>query len=124
MIEWLRILLLTTTLVTVTDGDTVKIGDGSSVRLVGFNTPEIFSPKCDAEHKLGLKARDRLNKLVKDNRTTVTLTIVPGNCAFGRKCGRLTVHGQDVGEILISEGLAEKLDCPGGRCPKARNWCQ
>lgn len=37
---------------TVADGDTVRVvGDAAGTRLVGFNTPEKFSPQCEHERQ-------------------------------------------------------------------------
>lgn len=121
--EWLRVLLLSSTLVSVTDGDTVKLADGQSVRLKGFNTPEIFSPKCEAEKQLGLKAKARLIQLT---RSSPNLVLTGSTCAYGRLCGTLTVNlngvREDVGTVLIREGLAEPMIC-GSTCPRPRDWC-
>jgi endonuclease YncB( thermonuclease family) len=123
MMEWLRILLLSSTLMSVTDGDTVKLADGQSVRLKGLNTPEIFSPKCEKEKQLGFKARDRLIQLT---RKGANLTLSGGTCAYGRLCGTLTVlvNGvrEDAATVLIREGLAEPMVCLGS-CPRPRDWC-
>ncbi|MBB3454379.1 ferric-dicitrate binding protein FerR (iron transport regulator) [Rhizobium sp. BK313] len=32
----------------ITDGDTIRMGDGTRVRLVGFNAPEVFHPRCSS----------------------------------------------------------------------------
>ena len=117
--EWLRILLLSSSLVSVTDGDTVRLANGQGVRLTGFNTPEIFSPKCEKEKQLGLKAKTRLTALV---RAGAQLTLTGSSCAYGRACGTLVVHGENVGDILIREGLAERMVCTSS-CPRARDWC-
>lgn len=120
--EWLRILMVSTSLVSVTDGDTLRLPDGQGVRLTGFNTPEIFSPKCPAEKDLGLRAKERLRALIRAGNTR--LAIGPGTCAYGRLCGTLTVNGELVSEVLIREGLAEPMLCTEGRCPKPRDWCK
>lgn len=122
MIEWLKALFITQTLFTPIDGDTIRLSDQSSVRLEGFNTPEIFSPKCGKEKELGIKARERVKSLVKENKNVI-LTIHKRECAYGRKCGTLTINGKNVGDILIEEGLAENLVCNAGKCPKPRSWC-
>src|SRR6187401_1710862 len=97
--EWLRVLLLSSTLLSVTDGDTVKLAGGQPVRLIGYDTPEIFSPKCEKEKQLGLQAKARLVAIVKGG---VTLSIVSGSCAYGRECGVLTTKsGELVADILI-----------------------
>lgn len=118
---------------TVTDGDTVRMSDGTRVRLVGFNTPEKFEPKCSREAALGNRASDRLRELVASGTPVVTrvaCSCKPGTegtnrCNYGRRCGRLTVDGRDVGEMLISEGLAVSFVCSDTSCPPTpRPWCR
>ena len=49
------------------DGDTCYVtinGMKKKIRLLELDTPEISKPKCNAELKLGLKARDYLNDLI------------------------------------------------------------
>lgn len=117
---------------TVTDGDTVRLADGTPVRLVGFNTPEKFDPLCSQEADLGKRASERLKQLVSEG--TSVLTKVPCACApgtegtkkcnYGRSCGILRVDGQDVGQTLIAEGLAVSFKCGKTKCPKLpRPWC-
>ncbi|MBY5312443.1 thermonuclease family protein [Rhizobium leguminosarum] len=117
----------------VTDGDTVHIaGEWAGTRLIGFNTPEKFSPQCEYERKLGERASSRLRELVKS--PNLQLTKVPcacpagsegtDACNHGRSCGVLKVDGRDVGQILIGEGLAVPFICEGNRCPRTpRPWC-
>lgn len=118
---------------TVTDGDTVHVvGERAGTRLVGFNTPEKFSPQCEYERKLGERASSRLKELVRS--PNLQLTKVPCACSagsegtdacnHGRSCGVLKVDGRDVGQILIAEGLAVPFICEGNRCPRTpRPWC-
>ncbi|MGO7323805.1 thermonuclease family protein [Rhizobium ruizarguesonis] len=118
---------------TITDGDTVHVaGERAGTRLVGFNTPEKFSPQCEYERKLGERASSRLKELVKS--PNLQLTKVPcacpagsegtDACNHGRSCGVLKVDGRDVGQILIGEGLAVPFVCEGNRCPRTpRPWC-
>ncbi len=118
---------------TVTDGDTIKLKDGTRVRLVGFNTPEKFEPKCSREAALGNRASERLNELVaaaaSTDVTLVACSCRPGTegtkkCNYGRSCGKLTVDGRDVGETLIGEGLAVPFVCGVSGCPPTpRPWC-
>ncbi|WFT86826.1 thermonuclease family protein [Rhizobium leguminosarum] len=119
---------------TVTDGDTIHIaGERAGTRLVGFNTPEKFSPQCENERLLGERASSRLKELVKS--PNLQLTKVPcacpvgsegtDACNHGRSCGVLKVDGRDVGQILIGEGLAVPFICEGNRCPRTpRPWCR
>lgn len=118
---------------TVTDGDTIRLGDGTRVRLVGFNTPEKFEPQCSREAALGNRASARLKELVTAATSTnvklVACSCKPGThgtkkCNYGRSCGRLTVDGRDVGETLIDEGLAVSFICGASGCPPTpRPWC-
>ncbi len=119
----------------VIDGDTVDIsGQTANVRLVGFNTPEVWSPQCSAELEPGRRATARLNALVRNARSIeferVACACQPGTegtsrCNFGRQCGTLKVDGTDVGPILISEGLAVRYICGRTSCPpRPGNWCR
>lgn len=118
---------------TVTDGDTIRfIGSAKGTRLVGFNTPETFNAKCDQELTLGNRATERLRELVAT--TSITFKETPCACApgtegsdacnFGRNCGILSSDGRNVGQILISEGLAVEFNCGSYDCPPLpRPWC-
>lgn len=127
MIEWAKILLVGVTgLVSVVDGDTLRMADGALVRLKGGNAPEVRS-KCPTEagrareRSQAASAATRLKALLKAK--SAALVILPGTCGHGRHCGHLISGGKDAMTILISEGLAEPLDCIGGKCPAPRNWC-
>lgn len=118
---------------TITDGDTIRLSNGTRVRLIGFNTPEKYEPMCSNEAKLGNRASERLRELVgRANSTNVSLVACsckPGTkgtkkCNYGRSCGKLEVDGRDVGQILISEGLAVPFVCGATGCPPTpRPWC-
>ncbi|PPQ42237.1 nuclease [Rhodopseudomonas palustris] len=110
----------------VIDGDTIRIdGRSPSHRLVGFNAPETFRAANPAEHELGLKAAERLRALVRAGNldyTEVPCSCRPGTegtpaCNHGRRCGTLRAAGEDVGEILIREGLAVPFICGRTGCP-------
>ena len=117
----------------ITDGDTIRInGEGKGMRLVGFNTPETIEPRCAEERALGQQAKARLRQLVSKGRLSlerVQCSCKPGTqgtntCNYGRSCGVLRVDGRDVGDILISEGLAARFICGARSCPPTpRPWC-
>ena len=120
--------------ITVVDGDTIKIrGNSASVRLVGFNTPETYEPRCDQGLALGRQATSRLKELVR-RANAIELQLVAcacppsiqgtSECNFGRSCGVLRVDSVDVGRTLVSEGLAAPFICGRTSCPPLpRPWC-
>lgn len=118
---------------TVTDGDTIHlVGHVKGTRLVGCNTPETYKPQCAHERELGNRATARLKMLVATGNlelVMVSCACPPGTegteeCNFGRSCAMLRVDGRDVGQILISEGLAVPFVCGATSCPHTpRPWC-
>ena len=130
----------------VKDGDTIIKGSGrvkhkpdQEYRLVGFDTPETTLGKCPLEIEKGNRAAARLIALLDSGKLDlreVECSMPPGTtpltkeCNRGRSCGRLTVDGKDVGEILIAEKHAVPYVCeppPATRarpCPPQRNWCR
>ena len=106
------------------DGDTLKV-DGKSYRLTidgsdSFDTPETYRAKCLAEKLLGEKATDRLRGLLAGGYEVRDLGKTD---RFGRSLWSVSVGGENIGEILIREGLAMPLiNCP--RCKRVGpGWC-
>jgi endonuclease YncB( thermonuclease family) len=116
--------------VRVIDGDTVSFR-GNTYRLVGFDTPETSRAKCDSERARGVQAAIRLQTLISSGDISleeVRCSCMPGTagtryCNFGRLCGILHRNGENVGDILIREGLARPFRCGEVRCPKRLGWC-
>ena len=100
----------------VVDGDTVAIGK-TRYRLVGFDTPETYYAKCDYEKALGDAATGRVRQLIKAARV-VEFVVQPGRDKYDRGLARIFIGGNDIGSILISEGLARPYH--GGR---RQGWC-
>ncbi|SMD02390.1 thermonuclease family protein [Primorskyibacter flagellatus] len=100
----------------VVDGDTVR-AKGDKFRLVGFDTPETYKPRCEYELALGRAATNRLRQLMASVRN-VDLVILPGRDKYNRGLARLYVGRNDVADILVSEGLARRYN--GGR---RQSWC-
>lgn len=118
----------------VTDGDTIQIhGEAQGLRLVSFNTPETNRAQCPKELEWGNRAKARLKDIVakaKLELRRIPCACTPGTegteeCNFGRSCGRLIADGIDVGDTLISEGLAVAFVCGAISCPSLpRPWCR
>jgi len=116
--------------VEVLDGDTIRVA-GETFRLVGFDAPETYRAQCPSERELGNRATFRLRQLVADG--GLDLERVPCSCPtgtegtprcnYGRSCGVLRARGQDVGTLLIAEGLARPYVCGRKSCPKREAWC-
>lgn len=105
----------------VIDGDTLIVNH-VHIRIANIDAPELHG-KCDAEDRLALVAKHRMQSLM-----GLDVTIKPGDPIDGRlkdRYGRtlatlsvVTPEGnQDVGAIMISEGLARPWT--GKRMP----WC-
>lgn len=104
----------------VTDGDTVELACAElgrfDARLTGFDTPELFSPRCAAEKRVAATAKARLGAMVRS--ASVVDARIGAFDRYGRRLVRLRLDGTDVGRVLISEGLA--VPYSGGR---RIDWC-
>jgi endonuclease YncB( thermonuclease family) len=116
--------------VEVLDGDTIRVA-GETFRLVGFDAPETYRAQCPSERQLGNRATFRLRQLVASGGLDLeqvacacrTGTEGTPRCNYGRSCGILRARGQDVGAVLIAEGLARAFVCDRTSCPKRETWC-
>lgn len=99
----------------VVDGDTIWLS-GENIRIADIDTPEIFTPQCDAEQARGEAARRRLLALMNEGPFELRRA---GRDAdrYGRKLRTLHRGGRSLGDILVAEGLARRWD--GAR----RGWC-
>lgn len=89
----------------VSDGDTLRIGS-DRIRLVGLDAPEHDQICTDAggdAWPCGREATRRLRDLIGDE--TVSCA-TEGRDQYGRYLGRCEVDDDDVGAVLVSEGLA------------------
>ncbi|WP_292113666.1 thermonuclease family protein [Mesorhizobium sp.] len=101
------------------DGDTVII-DRHHIRIANIDAPEIHQYKCETELRLGLLAKRRMAELLEEG----PIVVHQGDPTSGRRIDRygrmlatIEIGGEDVGEILIAEGLARRWT---GR---RRTWC-
>ena len=96
----------------VLDGDTVDVIIGfpfgisisKRVRLFGINTPETRT-KDPIEKAKGYAAKDRLVELIEGGRGCLDIEY-HGDGKFGRPLGELYINGENLNEILVSEGHA------------------
>ncbi len=104
----------------VTDGDTVQawcgISGPRSVRLLGFDTPELRG-RCVSETLRAMAATYRLRWALWTSRET-QLVMTGRDDRYGRALARLTVDGRDAGRMLMQAGLARAYT--GG---KRFGWC-
>ena len=103
--------------ITVVDGDTVDRGV-LRYRLVGFDAPEIWQAQCPEERAKGQLVARRPTELVEKGAATI-IPVQWKPDRYRRVMARLEVDGLDVGNILISEGLARPYD---GRTRRI-SWC-
>ena len=88
--------VLSTLQVRAVDGDTIRVG-GERIRLQGIDTPEMNEPA-------GPAAKQRLDELWRSG----SIRIVPqGRDVYHRLVADVFVNGQNVADILRSEGLAK-----------------
>jgi endonuclease YncB( thermonuclease family) len=99
----------------VVDGDTIWL-QGVNLRLESYDTPEPYTDICggQAEVALAHRASARLLQLLNSNPFTVEAHETD---RYGRTLATIRIGGRDVGDILISEGLARRW--PNGR----EFWC-
>ena len=104
----------------VVDGDTVRArcGGGAEdrVRLMGFDTPEVFSPGCAAEKARGDAATRALRAMIaRAGRIDFSFR---GRDRYDRRLAVLRLDGRDVAATMIAAGHARAYG--GGR---RDGWC-
>ncbi len=83
----------------VVDGDTLELGNGETIRLVGVDTPE--AGECGFD-----RAAATLERLVLWKRVRLTASAVEDRDRYGRLLRYVDVGSQDAGLRLIKNGLA------------------
>lgn len=106
--------------VQVVDGDTVglwcPVRGYERARLLGFDTPELFSPSCVGEFLDAAKAKWRLRLLVWT--AGEVRTVRSGEDRYGRALVSLFLDGADVRHEMIGTGHARPYS--GG---ERQGWC-
>lgn len=93
----------------------VPYEEETRVRLRHVQLPEIQSPKCDRERKLGLQAKAAVERLIRPGQQIALADIKADN--YGRRIdSRIVVDGLDLGEHLLRAGYGHKW-------PDRRGWC-
>ncbi len=114
--------------VRIVDGDTIALPSGEIVRILNIDAPETrlcermppgarSCARCAADAEAGQRAKARLTELL--SAAPLDIQRCDGSrCTdpYGRTLARISAGGRDVGEILITEGLAS-------RWPKRWNGC-
>jgi endonuclease YncB( thermonuclease family) len=106
--------------ISVVDGDTVTLWcpgrAPERARLTGFDTPELFRPRCLREAQMALRATWHLRLMLwRGERLTV---VRRGYDRYGRALVGLAVDGVPVMREMLAAGLARPYE--GG--PRA-GWC-
>lgn len=101
----------------VVDGDTLWI-DGVKLRAHGYDTPETTTSICGgaSEVELGKAATRRFIEIL--NTSRIEISPVGRKGRYGRDLVVIYADGQDVGDILVGEGLARHY--PHGQ----EIWCR
>ncbi len=105
----------------VIDGDTVHLvcsGQGAvRGRLLGFDAPEVYSPRCVSEYARGIAATQRLRWEIWKAREVKTIGFREDR--YGRRLVTLFLDGRNAAGIMIGAGLARAY--AGGQ---RQGWCQ
>lgn len=102
----------------VIDGDTFVLAGGERVRILNIDTAELPPrSQCDRETALALAAKARLAELLHGAEVVVLRSGGRDRDRYGRQLRRVVVDGQDVGDRLIREGLAQRWRGRRG------DWC-
>lgn len=103
--------------VRVIDGDTVVLVTGELVRILNIDTAEMPPrARCGREAALARQAKARLRSLLEHGEIELVRRGRDQD-RYGRLLRLVRVGGQDVGEVLVREGLAQRW-----RGNKAE-WC-
>lgn len=117
---------LTLPIVAVIDGDTIRTHlplppplDVVSVRILNIDTGETgHRSQCQRERALGRMATDEVHRIAADA-TTMSVTELKWDKFGGRINGVVHINGINVGEHLISTGLAQRYTGKGSK----PDWC-
>ncbi len=101
----------------VVDGDTFW-WRGRKVRIEAIDAPELHNARCEAERALAIAAADRLVELLNQGGWRLVQLGDRNVDQYGRQLRTIELGESDMGEMLVSEGLARRWE--GQRQP----WCE
>ncbi len=108
-------------ILSVIDGDTISLWCGGRgverARLVGFDTPELFSPGCGSEFVAAQRATWALRGMIFQS-ASIDI-IIEGQDRYDRALVTLKLDGRSVASQMIAAGHARAYD--GGR---RQGWCR
>lgn len=98
------------TVVSVVDGDTIKIEGGEIVRYIGMNTPETVAPNKPVEC-MGREASAKNKELVQ-GKTVELEKDISARDSFGRLLRFIWIGDTMINEVLVREGFAQVSTYP------------
>jgi endonuclease YncB( thermonuclease family) len=102
----------------VIDGDTIR-SDEERIRLEGIDAAEIGHAQCEAERRLAVLSKQRLQQLLGSGSVDIRRNQHPDKPdRYGRTLAQVLVDGEDVACVLIKEGYARPWR---GR---REDWCK
>lgn len=103
----------------VIDGDTADLLCGGRVeraRILGYDSPELFSPACPSELAAAVAAKWALRRLIWQ---ADDLSVVfEGHDRYDRRLARLRLDGRDAAALMVAAGHGRAYD--GG---ERGGWC-
>jgi len=105
--------------VRVIDGDTADLLCGTRIeraRLLGYDSPELFSPSCPAELAAAVAAKWALRRLIWQ--AEALSVVFEGRDRYDRRLARLRLDGRDVATLMIAAGNGRAYE--GGQ---RQGWC-
>lgn len=92
----------------VIDGDTFELADGERVRILNIDTAEMPPrSQCEAERDLAVAVKARLSEVVRQGEVITLARQGRDRDKYDRQLRRVRVDGQDVGDLLVRERLAQ-----------------
>ena len=99
----------------VASGDSFYLG-GKTVRVAGIEAPQLYGAACPREAALGRKSAVKLQGLLNSGELEMT-KVGQDLDRYGLLLRNVAVDGKDVGQVLVSGGLAREIG------DLTRSWC-